>query len=793
MCLFIAANVVHAQEFLEDAAQVSGYGPTRVGYSTWYAGACGDRIGASISYVGRTPIGEALPDVLQYARNSAQHLLARCPEAQTIEVNARGQAGGIPPTFYRFVMHRKDDWAPQELADNNDLIKALIDSGYNPVDGPSQIAATSFMRFADGRLDVVYGKNLEGRMSATHIEQKFQEDIEPPRLSYYIVRGNWFDLGSAQENGDCEESREGYPLWGTFAMTVNPFGNYMNVQRQRCVDHGTDAKSEATAFSDLSRRNFERLGLEPLKINKILHEQFSAAGRFADGADLDAFAQSRQPLFANENLQVFSRRPEFCSHLDADAIYRVNSESRDEVFGGSYWRTLGRILRQVATERCEDPLTVSVNNYQLGDSEPWDRMSFQLRRIRPLPFGGENEKYLERLDHNLGARAKTHDEWLGRNLLGPECTDGPFCTLPGGRYLNAIYRGDLDAVRQMDYVYEQTVRGFLNSQMPGDGTSNPITELFSAVINAEQIQLLSDSTNKYMHSYAAWGEDCLDPGAQVYKYERTEPVIVETDPWGVTTRSGGEHYEAFYTLNPEFFGLRDVLGSAGGARDSNHPGNMPSKRQVFRGIVEMKNAYGCRSPEVKEFERQLIAMTNTVIESPGTTPPTPANRPPQVPRTMAGPFPATVASEAPATVRVAFTAPAALPVVAAPVIATTRQPESRPAAAEAPAANRPSPGVSRGRSRQASEASASGGRASPGISALSPVERQQKMNQELQAVAQQFTSEMAAANQAMQRAVQGATTPQARQAVMTEYQRNMLELRNRAQAETLRIQQQYQQ
>ena len=791
LCLLLVAGLAQGDVFLPDAARVTGYGPTRESYSMRYAGACGDRVGVSVAYMGRTPIDQILPEVLQYSRDSAQHVLAKCPEAKTIEVSAQGQVSR-PPKSYRFVMRESDNWAPAELATHSALTDALLDSGYLPVNGPSPLNSDAFLRFQDGRLDIVYGRSLEGRMSATHFEEIIQEGSTPPRVSHYVVRGDWYDLGNEQPGNDCGDSREGYPLWGSFLMTINPWGNYSKVQRQRCVDHGTEAKAEETAFSDLRIHDYQRkYDLEPFKINRLLHDKFQAAGNFAEAPDPEDFARTRQPLYSSGSLRVFPQRPDFCSHLDVDAVYRVNSENRDAAFGGSYREAIGRIVREIAYEKCEEPLTVSVRNYQVGDSEAWDRMSFQVRRIRPLAFGGENEKYLELLDHFPGERAKAHDEWVGRNLLGPECVDGPFCDLPGGRYLNAIYRGNLDEVRQMDHIYEQSVKSYLNSQLPGGDPDNPVNQFFSAVMNMEQIQLLRDSANKYMYSYAAWGESCLEPGAQVYKFERTEPIIVETDEWGVTTRSGGEHYEAFYTLNPEFFGLRDQLGSAGGAKDSDHPANMPSMRQVYRGIVTMKQEYGCRSAEVKEFERQLIALTNQVLEAPGTVPPTAANRPPTTQQEMAAPFPAIEPSSGPAPRRIARHLPVSLPVVAAPVVAATRAPEVQ---AVAPAAEPASPPTRPDRSgRQSTQQPPAGSGAVANNAGLSAVERQQKMYAELQTVAQQFNNEMAAANQAMQQAILAASTPQARAAVVTEYQNNMLDLRKRAQEETMRIQQSYMQ
>ncbi|MEQ8206202.1 MAG: hypothetical protein RIA65_08520, partial [Woeseia sp.] len=111
LSFLLLLNIANAAVFMEEAAQVSGYGPTRVGYSMWYAGACAERIAASVNYVGHATTENALPSILQYSRDSARHLLARCPQAEIIEITAEGQASR-PRKYYHFEMHRSDDWEP---------------------------------------------------------------------------------------------------------------------------------------------------------------------------------------------------------------------------------------------------------------------------------------------------------------------------------------------------------------------------------------------------------------------------------------------------------------------------------------------------------------------------------------------------------------------------------------------------------------------------------------------------------------------------------------------------------
>lgn len=790
LSFLIFTSAANAAVFMEEAAKVSGYGPTRVGYSMWYAGACGERIAASVGYVGHATTDNALPTILQYSRDSVQHLLARCPQAEVIEITAEGQAAR-PRLFYRFEMRRDDDWAPTEIASNNQLVDALIAGGYLPGSGPTTGSRQAFVKYDNGRLDVIYGNGFEGRMVASYFEKEMMEGAEPPRLSHYTVRGHWYEPGNEQAGGQCAESREGYPLWGSFSMTVYPFGQTMNMQRKPCVNHDEEGKSESGAIADLRLRDFEKFGLEPLKLAKVLSDEIEAAGNFATMADSQEYARTRQPLFESARLRLYAQRPDLCSHLRFDAVYRVNSEQRDSEFDGNYTRELGRLLRRVANQQCESPLTASVDNYSLGDTDKWDHMSFQFRPIRPSPLGGD-ENYLQLLDHSNGPRAKAHAEWLAANLLGPACTDGPFCSLPGGRYLNAIYRGDLNGVRQMDHIYAEEKREYLRKQIPSGEANNPLADMFNAVLDAEDIHLLREAANKYLYSYPAWGESCLDPGWQARTYEYTTPVIIETDEWGVTTRSGGEHYEATYTLNPEFFPLRDRIAGHGGAADSDDPMNRPAKSQVFLGIVEMKRAYGCRSAEVKQFEQQLRVLTNSILDQPGTIPPTTANRPPVAKKAMAGAFPPVPTAPAAAPSRISISAPAKLPTVAATVSLETKRPAQLPAAPPAavpqaaPAQRTASVSTTAGSTATAPATS------SADVSGMSAAERQKQMSLELQALHTGMQEEMNVLNQTVQQATRSAATGAERTKILVDYQTKIGELQRRAQQETQQIKNKYQ-
>ncbi len=348
---------------------------------------------------------------------------------------------------------------------------------------------------------------------------------------------------------------------------------------------------------------------------------------------------------------------------------------------------------------------------------------------------------------------------------------------------------------------------YVSAQIPDGGSNNPLNQIFQGLINAEEIHLLSDSANKYLYSYAAWGESCLDPGAQAKTYEYTAPVVIETDEWGVTSRSGGEHYEATYTLNPDFFGLRDRIATYGGARDSDDPFNRPAKAQVYLGIVEMKRQFGCRSDEVKTFERQLRELTTRVLDDPGTVPPSAENQPPRPEKVVAAAFPPVPEATAAVANRVAVNSPLALPAPAATRSIATTQPASsqRNASAatgqgaEVPAGAQPGVPQRAGAGQPAARAAARQGTGatppdqagSADIAGMSAIEKQQAMTAEMNALQQQVQQEMAALNERVQASFQNGANGEERTRIMAEYQAGIAELQQRMQQQVQAVQEKY--
>lgn len=757
---------IHASVFLPDAASRTGYGPTLEAWSVFWTGACAERIGFELGYTGHSEIPSMLPRVTSYARGAVPHVLKACPKADVIHVNVPGRRAG-KPLVYQFEMHRSADWEVQDAGWVSDRISNTIADGYLPADAGYHKA---LVRFQDGQFEAIYGKRLESRLAGANVKRHMQEGVSPPRVSHHTISGYWYELGSTQPNGQCPASKDGYALWGSMTMVINRGHSNVQMLRKFCAEAGEKGHSDELYLSTPSPSGFERdWGIEWAKFTDPLHEQLAAMD-IDTADDAQTFARTRKPLWESEKLTLYPGQENWCANGRMDAYYKVPSEDRNQAFGGNYATILGERARRVTNEFCGDVLTARVSSYRVGDETPWDSMSFQFRPIRASTFGND-DGYLKLIGQNLSPRAKAHLAYLNANHLGPACSDAPFCELPGGRYLNAIYNGRGDLVSEMDKIQRSEAQQMLSSQMDQmKMEANPITDLFASMIETDD-GLIVGAANKYMYSYAAWGTQCLKSGATTRTFVHTTPATETINFDGSTDYQPGQTFEADYTVNPEFFALLDRVGSHSGAPNSDSPLLNKARSLVLQGLVRMKDDYGCSSPEVARFEKNLIALAQDDLNghslrvlqarTEGATPRAPA--PEARPQQTSPP----VKSNAPVAPEQEPLAAEVVPQQERTVATSEPTPADLPAevAADLPA--------------------------EPSAPNLSTAERYAKINEEVKVLSDEFMTEITTRSTAFQAEMQGASTDAERVEMLGKFNNEMAELRAEVERETQAIRDKY--
>ncbi|MGQ8367340.1 hypothetical protein [Glaciecola sp. 1036] len=590
--------------------------------------ACGPRIGAFISFLSKRTVDDAKAEVLDYAKDSIPLLVKQCSKATHITyiigANSREHRG----RFFQLTFQKNGSWQQKELLDSLDISKTLRDKGFMLSRGPARISPFTAISWHEKSLLGFFDKHFTSTFIATNVEPILSQS-DPTKVQHYVLRGMWYGIGFSTDKTECDSSLHGYPIWGGFTAQISPNNRDINMQRWSCSVSSGSTQSK-------------RVSLNAYYGSSTLPHNFTAIDTGSELAKLialdvdenlinsDSVETSKTYLYTSDRLRIYFIESDLCDSRNLIAEYRVNHEYRNREFGGNYIRTISKIAFDEIAKRCEDVKSLRIKNYSYGDANEWD--SFAVRKgVDRLTGIKDIDENLRIDDRKLSKQALEFEQKIQRQLLGPECENAAFCDLPGGRFLNAIYRSDMDAIYQMAYLHKvefdgqdlSVFSGVLEHVLPG------VTEY-----NKFQSHLLKRVANKYLHTYQNWNDMCFEEDAQSMKYEYVEPIVIDDEGF----QSGGERYEATYTLNPNLFALRDKIADHYGAPSTDNPYLVASEKMVYTGIAEMKKRYDCNSQVVKTFESNLSSLINWLIKDPKVIKPNHENMPPTPNRVLKAAF-----------------------------------------------------------------------------------------------------------------------------------------------------------
>lgn len=187
---------------------------------------------------------------------------------------------------------------------------------------------------------------------------------------------------------------------------------------------------------------------------------------------------------------------------------------------------------------------------------------------------------------------------IGRDDSSENCVSGSICEYPGGDYVDAIIRGDMQRFRQLDL----TASGFMRDKIAQLGIIGE--RFFAPYFDDEALSPLSSFVNEYLHEYKKNPSHCFKPGSQSFDFKATTDTLVEVDGIGNRTGNtyGGITLTSSYRINPEFFGMcEQVCGVRNGGIEQ-----IAGSTDVLLAVREFRKTYDCKSKEVQDFERNLI-------------------------------------------------------------------------------------------------------------------------------------------------------------------------------------------
>ena len=220
-----------------------------------------------------------------------------------------------------------------------------------------------------------------------------------------------------------------------------------------------------------------------------------------------------------------------------------------------------------------------------------------------------------RLKKESEYRAAARQAKLGSRTAGydqlPEVS-GPFDGLPGADFLNAVYQGDKALVQRFN-------RTFNNAQAAGLKTffgsyGNQMTDAMADFLKMARIE--DAVAAKYLFEYEKHYRRCLSETPATFYVTGYQPDMVVTNLLGAEiARHYGGTTKTKYQVNHEFSGVFQKVGkmqpeglfaSATGFLASQ--GSEDLRKSSLNGIAQIFSQFACDSPEIKVFEKNLIAL-----------------------------------------------------------------------------------------------------------------------------------------------------------------------------------------
>jgi hypothetical protein len=187
---------------------------------------------------------------------------------------------------------------------------------------------------------------------------------------------------------------------------------------------------------------------------------------------------------------------------------------------------------------------------------------------------------------------------VGLDDSSTNCVSGSICEHPGGAYVDAIIRGDMEGFRQLDIG----ASGFLRDKIDELGIVGEV--LFAPHFDDETLSPFDSFIVEYLHEYKKNPTHCFKPGSQSLDFKGVTEKLVEVDGMGNRTGHtyGGITMTSHYKINPEFFGIcRQVCGLRNGGTEQ-----LAGSTPVLLAARKFRETYDCKSKEVQDFERNLI-------------------------------------------------------------------------------------------------------------------------------------------------------------------------------------------
>ena len=204
---------------------------------------------------------------------------------------------------------------------------------------------------------------------------------------------------------------------------------------------------------------------------------------------------------------------------------------------------------------------------------------------------------------------------VGRQVDDPmplPTVNGPFDGMPGANFLNAVYHGDKGLVQRINHTYNRSKSAGIKAFFGSYG--NQMTD---AMADLHKMVRIEDSVAaKYLFEYEKRYGRCLSESPATFYVTGYQPDMVVTNLLGAEiARYYGGTTKTKYQVNQEFLGVFQKVGEmqpeaafAGITGFLAGQGREDLRKSSLLGVAQIFRQFPCDSPEIKTFEKNLIAL-----------------------------------------------------------------------------------------------------------------------------------------------------------------------------------------
>jgi len=357
-----------------------------------------------------------------------------------------------------------------------------------------------------------------------------------------------------------------------------------------------------------------KIHIDIYKGSKIIAKGTLHATKRKQALAYKSFKQKKEPpLYVSRNLVISpdyrgetlqQPKQEWCANDTPkrghkfNAKYDVSHKSRSRLFDHDYEKFIETKLLPAIVKFCGRKTTyIQIRMYKKGENKTWDIIIFHLKNGKVVKSYQQPKALLSQYK-KPGPNPDELQSLKKQGIWGYVC-DGPFCELPGGFYLNAIYNNDIFML------------GFLDKGI------DRITD--------NKAPLIIGLTDVYMHDYKYYRTgNCLKKNSKSKTYTfKTKPTQWQTLSGMYAGTTPGISKAAVYNVNADFYPLVLKIGNSRGGSGWKGAYGMYKRLEAasltLDGLVGLRRRYHCDSPEVKQFERNLINLAERYLKDPEGT------------------------------------------------------------------------------------------------------------------------------------------------------------------------------